>query len=136
MMTVFVATNSAAVQASGGGRVAPDARMKERPMVVLSSSTYSILEVKLSLLESALQMAFDQAPSVNALYAARDDEGVMMVFAVVAEHDDDVYEEVLAAEDRVRAQFPDEQLEVRVRARQGRPPRAAVPLTSLPLFYR
>lgn len=91
--------------------------------------------VALSRLEYELIREFVRVPEVSALYAARDDEGVLMVFVVVPEHNDAVYQSVLDADAAVRLRVGDD-FELRVRAHQGRNPVRAVPVRSLPLFYR
>jgi hypothetical protein len=89
----------------------------------------------LSRIEHELIRAFSEIEVVNALYAERDDEDVLMVFVVVPEHDDAVYQRVIDAEHEVRARVHDD-FELRLRAHQGRNPIRAVPIRSLPLFLR
>ena len=89
----------------------------------------------LSRIEHELIRAFSEIEAVNALYAERDDEDVLMVFVVVPEHDDAVYQRVIDAEHEVRARVNDD-FELRLRAHQGRNPIRAVPIRSLPLFLR
>ncbi len=89
----------------------------------------------LSKIEHELIQEFAALDSVNALYAERDDEDVLMVFVVVPEHDDSVYQQVMDAEYRLRDRISDD-FELRVRAHQGRNPTRAVPIRSLPLFRR
>lgn len=89
----------------------------------------------LSRIEHELIRQFSSVEAVSALYAERDDEGVLMVFVVVPEHDESVYQQVLDAEHEVRDRIR-EDFELRVRAHQGRNPVRAVPIRSLPLFLR
>ena len=89
----------------------------------------------LSRIEHELIQAFSAIEAVNALYAEHDDDNVLMVFVVVAEHEDAVYNQVINAEHRIRERIDDD-FELRVRAHQGRNPVRAVPIRSLPLFLR
>ena len=85
--------------------------------------------------EQMITEALWNVHQVEAVYADRDGEGLLMVFVVVAEHDDDVYEVILGVEQHLVDASP-EALELRIRAHQGRDPRKAVPVGTLPLFLR
>ena len=74
--------------------------------------------------------------AVEAVFAERDAEGLLMVFVVVREHEEVVYELVWAAEGKIIERLGAHQFEFRIRAHQGRPPRRAVPVGSRPLFLR
>lgn len=77
-----------------------------------------------------------EVSAVDAVYCHVDHEGIMMVFVVVEEHDGHVYESVLEAEDKIRQAAPEQELEFRIRARQGRPHAQAVPFGSEPVYVR
>ncbi len=68
-------------------------------------------------------------PEVDALYM---DDGV--VYVVVEQHDDVVYERLIDAEDALRAEYGS--CDLRVRAHQGRVPARTVPDGSENLFLR
>lgn len=89
-----------------------------------------------SRVESELRAAFGRATSVSAVFVDRDEDGCVVVFAVVPEHDDSSYSEVIAAEEQVRTRLPDQRFETHVRAHQGRPSRAAVPPGAVEIFVR
>lgn len=114
------------------------------PVVVCSWSAAEVIAANsepaaasrgLTLSEKLVIDAFRQIAAVDAVYCDRDQEGVLMVFVVVREHDEAVYEEVLRAEESLVQTCPDP-IELRVRAHQGRNPRRAVPIGTLPLFLR
>lgn len=89
-----------------------------------------------SIFESKLRAAFGRATTVSAVYLDRDEDGCIIVFAVVPEHDDASYADVAAAEDEVRCRLPDERFETKVRAHQGRAPHVAVPPGAVEIFIR
>ncbi len=73
---------------------------------------------------------------VDALFLRRDPvQGVVDVFAVVAEHDDAAYEAVAVAEDTLATSEAARDVFVHVRAHQGRPVQSAAPVgaTRIPL---
>ena len=72
----------------------------------------------------------------DAIYCDRDQEEILMVFFVVPEHDEDVYERLIAAEEAMREALSSCEVEVRVRAHQGRAYHKAVPLGSTPVYVR
>ena len=86
--------------------------------------------------EAALVDELEKIEAVGALFAERDSEGVLMVFVVVPEHEDQVYQAVLEAEERIADRVSDDTIELRVRAHQGRTPFRTVPVGSQPLFIR
>lgn len=101
-----------------------------------TESASSSTVVGLTVLEHSLIRALSPIPEVSAVYAETDrDAGLLMVFVVVPEHDDSVYERIVDAEQSLPANLG-EKYELRVRAHQGRNPSHAVPLRSLPLFLR
>jgi hypothetical protein len=105
----------------------------KRFSITIGQHAHFWLHVSTTVLEQALIHALTPIESVNAIYTTRDHEGVLMVFVVVREHDDDVYEQVLAAEAPLAERFGG-QFELRIRAHQGRNPGRAVPVQSLPLY--
>lgn len=133
-MNCIVASNDGTVSAGYGSHEAgcEDDSIASTTTWTLGSPRKTLV---LSRIEHELIRAFSTIDAVNALYAERDDDGVLMVFVVVPQHDDAAYQQVIAAEYGVRARI-NEDFELRVRAHQGRNTVRAVPIRSLPLFLK
>ena len=66
-------------------------------------------------------------PGLAALFVGDSEDGYQ-VFVVVPEHEDAVYDAVIAAESRLQAALPNsDSFEIHIRAHQGRPSSEAVP---------
>lgn len=91
---------------------------------------------KLPVADSAVIEELDRVEAVVAAYSKKDEDGVLHVFSVVANHEGAVYEQVMDAEDRIRFRLPGVAMHFHLRAHQGRGPQAAVPFSCEPLFVR
>ena len=101
----------------------------------LDARTHELASRGLTAAEKTILDRLWEVSPVDAVYCDRDREGLLMVFVVVREHDDDAYEQVLRAEEGIARECP-EPIELRIRAHQGRNPRRAVPIGTLPLLLR
>lgn len=110
---------------------------KQRQTTVSSGSDILIATaVAMDSDETLVQSVFWAEASFDALFTHRDEDGTLRVFAVAREHDDDVYEAMLRAEDKLNELRPNSRLSLRVRAHQGRSILACVPVGTMPSFYR
>lgn len=87
--------------------------------------------------EARVVRAFHRLDSVLAVFSEADSDGVLMVFVVVDEHTEAVYDTVYAAEEQLAEDLSEiRPIEVRIRAAQGRHPSEAVPVGSQPLHLK
>ena len=96
----------------------------------------AVHSVVLSLADHVICSELARASQMVALYVEDDEIGTKHVYCVVAEHEAAVYAAVVEAEERIARRLPGFPLHTHVRAHQGRPPSAAVPLTSSPIYLR
>lgn len=132
------ASDGAWNSASSGTKTArAGSKVKGRlPVAQASLSDRPFEQTALRLDHAVIQDEIAALSEVQAIFAAEDEHKVLHAFVVVDEHSPTIYDRVLAAEGRIAATLPDLELQVHVRASQGRPPSRAVPFTSLPLFIR
>jgi hypothetical protein len=89
-----------------------------------------------TLSELLLASRLSQIGEVEAVFAERDAEDLLMVFVVVGRHSETIHEQVITAGDDLAETLSHETLEIRVRARQGRPAIQSVPVGSRPVYVR
>ena len=74
--------------------------------------------------------------AVDAIFACRDDRGATVIHAVTREFSDELYEAIIPAEDELVRILDDRDVEVRVRAHQGRAAEEVVPSGARCLWRR
>lgn len=103
-------------------------------VVIVKSQVPSV--AKQSPDDAVVVSELEQISQVDAVYAGRDEEGVLHIYAVISEHEEAVYEQLLDAEARLIDQLKPMPVSLHIRAHQGRNPRMAVPFGSDPLYLR
>lgn len=75
-------------------------------------------------------------PSVDAVFARRDELGLMQIYTIVRESEDATYDEIIRAERKLDRKFPDEVFSYHIWAHQGRAPSSVAPADLTPIFVR
>lgn len=83
-----------------------------------------------------LSSMLSELADVDAVFSAKDADNILMVFVVVPEHTDEIYDQIIEIEEKIIDALRDDTIELRIRAHQGRMPVLAVPLNSEPIFIR
>lgn len=83
-----------------------------------------------------MRSEFGFVAKVDGVFAKRLESGVICVYALVPEHDDDAYDAILAMESRVEARFPEAELSFQIMAHQGRELGTVAPVNAKSLFVR
>ena len=110
---------------------------EEKDVATSWHTSFSCVETQtLTKLGAEIFRAVEDVPAIEAAYCTPAEDGGAQVYAVVREHDPEVYEDILRVENALSARLPGIKIEVHVRARQSRPARDAVPFGLDAVFVR
>lgn len=111
--------------------------LKQKPRVVPRSQHNGLKErLPSKACQSAIIQHLSRIEEVDAIFSQLDDKGILHIYSVVEEHRPEIYKKVMKAEEHIERQLPDMHFHFCVRARQGRQPSLAVPVSSQPIFAR